>query len=92
MGHIVQLIGNPNSGRYKSLRVGELVRAFEEQGATVHYAECGKTPPPIRNDATHVCVAAGDGTVRHVASQVARCGHPVAMSIYPAGTADKTVK
>lgn len=86
MGHIVQLIGNPSAGRYRSLRVGELVQAFEDQGATVHYAECGKTPPPIRDDATHVCVAAGDGTLRHVASQVARCGHPVAMSIYPAGT------
>jgi diacylglycerol kinase (ATP) len=86
VGQVVQLIGNPNSGRYKSLRVGELVRAFEDQGATVHYAECGKSPPPIRDDATHVCVAAGDGTVRHVASEVARGGHAVALSIYPAGT------
>lgn len=86
MGQVVQLIGNPSSGRYKSLRIGELVRAFEDQGATVHYAECGAAPPPIRNDATHICVAAGDGTVRHVASEVARSGHAVALSIYPAGT------
>lgn len=86
MGQVVQLIGNPRAGKYRTLRVGELVRALEDQGATVHYAECGESPPPIRDDATHVCVAAGDGTVRHVASEVARCGHPVAMSIYPAGT------
>lgn len=86
MGQVVQLIGNPSSGRYKSLRIGELVRAFEDQGATVHYAECGAAPPPIRNDATHICVAAGDGTVRHVASEVARSGQAIALSIYPAGT------
>jgi diacylglycerol kinase family enzyme len=86
MGQVVQLIGNPSAGRHKSLRLGELVRALESEGATVHYAECGKSPPPIRADATHVCVAAGDGTVRHVAGAVMRCGHPVALSIYPAGT------
>ena len=86
MGQVVQLIGNPSAGRYKSFRIAELVRAFEDQGATVHHAECGLSPPPIRDDATHVCVAAGDGTVRHVASQIARSGQPVAMSIYPAGT------
>ena len=86
MGQVVQLIGNPSSGRYRSLRVGELVRAFEDQGATDHYAECGMSPPPIRDDATLVCVAAGDGTVRHVASEVARGGHAAALCIYPAGT------
>jgi len=83
---VVQLVSNPGAGNYKPGRIRALGEAFEALGATVHHAQCGATPPPIRDDATHVCVAAGDGTVRHVASLVARNGHPVALSIYPAGT------
>ena len=86
MTQVVQLIGNPSAGRHKQRLIADLVRAFEELGATVHYDECGEAPPPIRDDATHVVVAAGDGTVRHVAGRIARGGHPVALSIYPAGT------
>jgi diacylglycerol kinase family enzyme len=83
---VVQVVANPRAGRHKARRIAGLVRAFEEQGATVHYTECRAEPPPIREDATHVCVAAGDGTVRHVAGQIARGGHAVALCIYPAGT------
>jgi diacylglycerol kinase (ATP) len=83
---VVQVIANPSSGRHKARRLAELMRAFEELGAAVHYAECGASPPPIRDDATHVCIAAGDGTVRHVAGQIARSRHVAALSIYPAGT------
>lgn len=86
MRAVVQLVSNPNSGRYNARRIGELVRALEDLGATVHRSDCGQAPPPIRADATHVCVAAGDGTVRHVAGMIARAGHPAALSIYPAGT------
>ena len=86
MSPVVQVIANPRAGRHKAPRIAALVRALEDQGATVHYAECGAAPPPIRPDATHVCVAAGDGTVRHVAGMIAREGHRVALSIYPAGT------
>jgi len=86
VSQVVQLISNPSAGRHKERRIRALIRAFEDLGATVHYAECGQEPPPLRKDATHVCVAAGDGTVRHVASQVAHSRHPVALSIYPAGT------
>ena len=86
MTQVVQLIANPSSGRHKARALAGLTRAFEDLGATVHYTQCGQSPPPIRDDATHVCVAAGDGTVRHVAGMIARGGHPVALSIYPAGT------
>lgn len=86
MSAVVQLIGNPSAGRHKRRLIARLVRALEAHGAAVHYTECGQSPPPIREDATHVCVAAGDGTVRHVAGMVARTGHPAALSIYPAGT------
>jgi diacylglycerol kinase family enzyme len=86
VSQVVQVIGNPSSGRHKRRMIAGLVRALEERGATVHYTECGQGPPPIRDDATHICVAAGDGTVRHVAGAIARHGHNVALSIYPAGT------
>lgn len=86
MSAVVQVVANPRAGRHKKRRIAGLVRAFQDQGAAVHYTECGAEPPPIRADATHVCVAAGDGTVRHVAGQIARGGHAAALCIYPAGT------
>lgn len=86
MSPVVQLVANSGAGRHKARRIARLIRAFERLGATVHYSECGKAPPPIREDATHVCVAAGDGTVRHIAGMIANEGHAVALSIYPAGT------
>jgi diacylglycerol kinase (ATP) len=86
VGAVVQLFSNPASGRYRPRRLRALARALEARGATVHLCESTSGPPAIRNDATHVCVAAGDGTVRHVANAVARCGRPLALSVYPAGT------
>lgn len=86
MSAVIQLFSNPRSGSYKAERLHALARAFESLGATVIESESGHTPPVIRDGVTHVCVAAGDGTVRHVAGAVARAGHPVAFSIFPAGT------
>jgi len=83
---VVQLVSNPSAGRHKAQRIAAVGRAFEELGATVHYTPCTSQPPPIRDDTTHVCVAAGDGTVRHVAGMMARAGHTVPLSIYPLGT------
>ena len=86
MSQVVQLFSNPMSGGYKARRLRALVRALEARGASVHRSESREGPPIIRDDATHVCVAAGDGTVRHVAGAVVRNGRPLALSIYPAGT------
>ena len=86
MTHVVQLVSNPSAGRHKAKRIAALGKAFEAAGATVHYTPCGAGPPPIREDTTHVCVAAGDGTVRHVAGAMARGGRAVPLSIYPLGT------
>jgi diacylglycerol kinase (ATP) len=83
---VVQLISNPSAGRHKARRIADLGRAFEQLGATVRYTPCGTEPPPIGDDTTHVCVAAGDGTVRHVAGMMARAGYTVPLSIYPLGT------
>ena len=86
MSQVVQLFSNPASGGYRARRLRALVRALEACGATVHLCESRDGAPVIRDDATHVCVSAGDGTVRHVAGAVAKCGRPLALSIYPAGT------
>ncbi|HEY6817395.1 MAG TPA: diacylglycerol kinase family protein [Croceibacterium sp.] len=86
VSQVVQLFSNPASGSYRARRLRALVRALEARGAIVHRSESRDGIPIIRDDATHVCVAAGDGTVRHVAGAVARTGRPLALSVYPAGT------
>lgn len=86
VSQVVQLFSNPASGRYKARRLRALIRALEARGATVHHSESREGAPVIRDDATHVCVAAGDGTVRHVAGAVARSGRLLPLSIYPSGT------
>jgi len=82
---VVQLFSNPRAGSHSERRLRALVRAFEDEGATVIECE-SQGEPEIAAKATHVCVAAGDGTVRHVAGAVAREGRAVAMSIFPSGT------
>jgi diacylglycerol kinase family enzyme len=83
---VVQLFSNPSAGRRPGNWLDALVRAFEAEGARVIRSVSAGGPPVIAPEATHVCVAGGDGTVRHVASAVARSGRDVRMSIYPAGT------
>lgn len=86
MGEVVQLFGNPRAGTHSARRLRALARAFEELGAEVLLSESASGIPAIDDRAAHVCVAGGDGTVRHVASAVARSGRALPMSIYPAGT------
>jgi diacylglycerol kinase (ATP) len=83
---VVQLFSNPSAGRHSRRAVAALARALEARGARVLLSESANGPPRIDEQATHVCVAAGDGTVRHVANAVIRSGRRLAMSIYPAGT------
>ena len=83
---VVQLFSNPRAGRHRAGRVAALARAFEAEGARVLPGVSADGPPQVAPEATHVCVAAGDGTVRHVASAVLSGGRDLRMSIYPAGT------
>jgi diacylglycerol kinase (ATP) len=83
---VVQIVGNPAAGRHKAQRIAALARAFEAARVTVHVTPCTTAPPPIRPETTHVVVAAGDGTVRHVAGAITTSGRAVALSIYPLGT------
>jgi len=84
--HVVQLFTNPGAGKGRSRRVEALAAAFEAAGARVVRSVSAHEPPAIAPDATHVCVAAGDGTVRHVAGAVLRSGRELRMSVFPAGT------
>ena len=86
MAQVIQLFSNPHAGGYSRGRVQALVRALQDSGATVVQSFSADAPPEILDGVDHVCVAGGDGTVRHVASAVLRCGRPVTMSIYPVGT------
>jgi diacylglycerol kinase (ATP) len=86
LGQVVQVFSNPRAGRHSRRKVAALARALEARGATVLLSQSADGAPRIAEHATHVCVAGGDGTVRHVADAVLRDGRAVTMSIFPTGT------
>jgi diacylglycerol kinase family enzyme len=86
LAEVVQLFSNPHAGRHSRRKVAALAEALRARGATVLLSESANGPPRIADEATHVCVAGGDGTVRHVADAVLRAARPVTLSIYPTGT------
>jgi diacylglycerol kinase (ATP) len=84
---IVQLFYNRSSGGHCPRRLAALRAGFEALGARVLLSECGPAHPvEIGEEASHVCAVGGDGTLRHVASALARCGRSLPLSVYPAGT------
>jgi diacylglycerol kinase family enzyme len=86
-GAVVQLFYNKSSGGHCPRRLAALRSGFEGRGARVLLSECGPGRQiGIDAAATHVCAVGGDGTLRHVASAVARCGRSLPLSVYPAGT------
>lgn len=87
MATIVQLIYNRTAGRHRRHRLAQLRETFERHGAEVILTECGPgVALAIEDEASHVCAIGGDGTMRHVALAVQRCGRSVPLSVYPAGT------
>lgn len=86
MAPLVQLFFNPASGSYSAEAIDALAAAFAAEGASVEITASISGPPPVRPDATHVCIAGGDGTVRHVAMALLTAGCRVPVAIYPAGT------
>lgn len=82
----VQLFVNPDAGSSSHRRFGALRRAFEAAGARVIVSESREGAVAIADEADHVCVVGGDGTLRHVAAAVRRAGRPVTLSIFPSGT------
>ena len=85
-GAVIQLFSNPRSGNYSPRRIAALIMAFQNRGARVLHCETGYGTPKIEPSATNICIAAGDGTVRHVADAVLQTGYPISLSIYPIGT------
>lgn len=83
---VVQLFYNPGCGGYSSARIDRLAAALVEQGAQVLRTPSSDRVPQLAADATHVCIAGGDGTIRHVAQMLARQGSDLPVGIYPAGT------
>jgi diacylglycerol kinase family enzyme len=86
-GGTVQLIYNASAGGHCSRRLAALRQGFETSGARVILCETGPgLAIEISEEASHVCAVGGDGTARHVALALARCGRPVPLSIYPGGS------
>ncbi len=83
----VQLFYNRTSGGHCPNRLAALRAGFEAQGAKVLLSECGPAHPvEVGAETSHVCAVGGDGTLRHVALALARCGRKLPLSVYPAGT------
>ena len=84
---IVQLFYNRAAGGHCPRRLDALRAGFEARGAKVLLSECGPGRRiEVGAEASHVCAVGGDGTLRHVAEALARCGRPLPLSFYPAGT------
>jgi diacylglycerol kinase (ATP) len=83
----VQLFYNRTSGGHCPNRLAALRAGFEARGAKVLLSECGPAHPiEVGEETSHVCAVGGDGTLRHVALALARCGRRLPLSVYPAGT------
>lgn len=83
----VQLFYNRTAGGHCPRRLAALQAGLEAHGARVILSECGPgLAIEIGDEASHVCAVGGDGTLRHVALALARCGRAVPLSFYPAGT------
>lgn len=83
----VQLFYNRTSGGHCPRRLAALQAGFEARGAKVVLSECGPGHAiEVGEEASHVCAVGGDGTLRHVALALARCGRAVPLSVYAAGT------
>jgi diacylglycerol kinase (ATP) len=84
---VVQLIYNRAAGGHCPRRIEALRAGFEAKGARVILSECGPGRDiELGAEASHVCAVGGDGTLRHVALALARCGRSLPLSVYPAGT------
>ncbi len=85
-GSVVQLFYNPAAGSYSARRLRTLAGALRAEGAEVIATPSIDGAPMLAERATHVCIAGGDGTVRHVAANLARSGRALPAAIYPVGT------
>lgn len=83
---VIQLFYNDRAGSYSGPKIAALEQALRATGARVQLTPSFDSPPVIDPDATHICIAGGDGTVRHVAAALVHADRPLPVAIYPAGT------
>jgi diacylglycerol kinase family enzyme len=84
---IVQLVCNPDAGGYSSRRIDGLRAAWAAHGFDTLVCESSpRNGFTLVGDVARICIAGGDGTVRHVLTDPAlrNAGKPV--DIFPAGT------
>ena len=91
-GAVIQIICNPASGRYKANDIAALEAAFARRGAETLVTHSSPCHPFVQHPrATMLCVAGGDGTLRHVVAALPdTCLLPIA--VYPLGTVNLVAK
>lgn len=83
---VVQVFFNPVCGQFSARRLGALTRALDDAGARTILTSCIASRSHVDPEATCICIAGGDGTVREVAGLLARSRSPLPVAIYPLGT------
>lgn len=85
---MVQIFYNPEAGSFSPRWFGRLTLALESLGARIIATPSSRASASlaIAPEATHICIAGGDGTVRHVAAALRASGRALPAAIYPAGT------
>ncbi len=83
----VQIATNPDAGNYNAKTIKKLRQAFEQEGATTSLTFVGPGKQLlIEEGIAFLCVAGGDGTIRHAAAAIRASGWPVRLAPYPLGT------
>lgn len=84
---LVQIVSNPSSGGHSPRRLAHLRDAYVRNGFDAIFSESSPvTPFELAKGVARVCIAGGDGTVRHVLENPEMRTSGVAVDIYPAGT------
>jgi diacylglycerol kinase (ATP) len=83
----VQIVANPDAGSYKPAKIQALRDAFDRAGATTTVSFTGPGRQLlIESSASLLCVAGGDGTIRHAAATLLQSSHKPPIAAYPMGT------
>lgn len=83
----VQLVCNPDSGGFSSDRIEGLRAAWVAHGFETIISESSpRAAFALAGHASRVCIAGGDGTVRHVLADPALRAARKPIDVYPAGT------
>jgi diacylglycerol kinase (ATP) len=83
----VQIVCNPGAGSFSQARVEQLSAAWANAGFTPTVSESSASSPYVPDlEAVHICIAGGDGTVRHVFARLEQEASFPPVCIYPMGT------